>query len=237
MITQAMILAAGKGVRMQPLTLTTPKPLIAVAGKPLIVWHIEALKQAGIERIVINAGYLADKLVQFFEMHDFGVQIMLSLELGEPLETAGGIKQALSQGLLSDEPFVLVNGDVWCDVDRRVLTQRSLGDKLGHLWLVDNPKHNPMGDFELLQGVVRDKTGAKSVLTFSGLSLLSPKLLADVAAGQVVPLAPYLRQAMISEQITGEKLPCATHWVDVGTIERLAALEQYLHTLQYHKNQ
>lgn len=230
MIKQAMILAAGKGTRMQPLTLTTPKPLVCVANKPLIVWHIEALRQAGIQRIVINAGYLADKMTAFFHHHDFGVQIKLSVEKGEPLETAGGIKKALTDGLLNDEPFVLVNGDVWSDVDRRILCQKSLGEQLGHLYLVDNPEHNKAGDFVLSQGYVADKTTKprQQTFTFSGLSLLSPRLVDEVAMGQVAPLAPFLRQAMACQKITGDKLPEGTHWVDVGTIERLNELEQYL---------
>ncbi len=226
-IYQAMILAAGKGTRMRPLTLTTPKPLIMVAGKPLIVWHIERLKHSGIQKIIINAGYLSEKLVEFFAHQDFGVQIVLSIEEGEPLETAGGIKKALHDKLLDDAPFLVVNGDVWTDA---VLPTISLSaDWLAHLWLVDNPEHNPAGDFVLHDGLVYPKDGNQkglATLTFAGLSVMSPRLFDDVKVGEIYPLAPLLRQAMANNAISGQVLQ--GKWVDVGTIERLTSLEQDL---------
>lgn len=230
MITQAMILSAGKGTRMRPLTLTTPKPLVPVAGKPLIVWHIERLRQAGISDIVINAGYLGDVLIQALTQMELGVNLRISDEsvLDEPLETAGGIRYALSQGLLADEPFLLINGDVWTTTDFGRFGAVTLGDRLAHLGLVANPEHNPDGDFVLDDGKVYPKTD-KSPLTFSGISVMSPDIVADVAVGQIAPLAPYLRQAMSEHRISGEII--SDTWVDVGTLERLAWVDNFAKNL------
>ncbi len=229
MITQAMILAAGRGERMRPLTLTTPKPLLAVGGKPLIVWHIERLRRAGIERIVINAGYLANKLSDFFAIHDFGVQIVLSLE-NPPLETAGGIKQALTNKLLAPAPFILINGDIWCDYPLENLTNITLQDHLGYLLLTDNPDHNPTGDFVLTTDgsgrVVPKSTKPLPSLTFAGVSVLDPALFAGVPCGQIAPLAPLLQQAMHAQKIIGSRLD--GYWIDVGTVERLQIINAYL---------
>lgn len=229
-ITQAMILAAGKGTRMQPLTLRTPKPLVPVAGKPLIVWHIERLAQAGIRHITLNAGYLADVLIAGLAdlniEEKLNISLHISVEKGEPLETAGGIKYALHQGLLNHAPFILVNGDVWTEYDFTSLCHHKLGDYLAHLLLVDNPDHNLAGDFVLHEGKVLTKAANGSSLTFAGISVLSDKLLDEVAVGQIAPLAPYLSTAMAHGKVTGEKMH--NKWVDVGTLERLASLEQYL---------
>lgn len=234
MITQAMILAAGKGTRMQPLTLTTPKPLIDVVGKPLIVWHIERLARAGIRDITLNAGYLADVLIAGLDKLDLqsrlGVRLNISVEQGEPLETAGGIKYALSQGLLADAPFILVNGDVWTEYEFSALINHQLGDKLAHLVMVNNPEHNPTGDFVLQDGQVTTKTEGAQAYTFAGISVMSPKLVADVGIGEIAPLAPRLKTAMTNHQVTGELMQ--THWVDVGTLERLAQVEQYIKSRQ-----
>jgi MurNAc alpha-1-phosphate uridylyltransferase len=144
---KAMILAAGLGNRMRPLTLHTPKPLLAVADKPLIVWHIEKLQKIGVTDIVINTAWLADKLIAALGTGDqFGVRIHWSNE-GEGLETAGGIIHALP--LLGDQPFILVNGDVWTNYDFAPLLQVELGQNLAHLMLVDNPVQHPQGDFVL----------------------------------------------------------------------------------------
>lgn len=227
MIKQAMILSAGKGTRMRPLTLTTPKPLVPVAGKPLIVWHIERLKQAGVSSIVINAGYLADVLMGALSKMDLGVSVCFSDEsvFDEPLETAGGIKYALSQGLLDDEPFILVNGDVWTTFDFAQLTTIRLQDNLAHLVLTDNPEHNPDGDFCLQGDKVTIKSDGRQTLTFAGLSVMSPLMVKDLNAKSVAPLALYLRQAMMAGQVTGQKM--ADTWVDVGTLERLAWVDNF----------
>lgn len=230
-ITQAMILAAGEGTRMRPLTLTTPKPLLEVGGKPLIVWHLEKLMAAGMTDIVINARYLSDKLVEFFAIHSFHANIRLSLEnhFAEPIETAGGIKWALEQGLLRNEPFALVNGDVWTNFDFEALASVALCDDLGHLCLIDNPSHNPCGDFTLDDGRLIDclqtgKARQGERLTFAGLSVLSPALVADTIVGKKAPLAPVLRAAITNGRLTGQKL--TDDWVDVGTPERLFDLDK-----------
>lgn len=218
---RAMILAAGLGTRMRPLTLHTPKPLLEVGGKPLIVWHIEALVRAGVMKIVINTAWLGEKLLEALgDGSQFGVEILWSHE-DEPLETAGGIQKALP--LLGSEPFILVNGDIWTRFDLSPLVNKSLGADLGHLVLVTNPPQHPNGDFALENGRIA-QTGVEK-LTFAGISLLSPKLFASLPAGKA-PLAPILRQAMDAGQISGECLH--THWVDVGTIERLAELDQQI---------
>lgn len=222
---KAMILAAGLGNRMRPLTLTTPKPLLPVGGKPLIVWHIEALRAAGITDLVINTAWLGHCL------HDalgdgsaHGVRIAWSDE-GEPLETAGGIRQALP--LLGKEPFLLVNGDVWMRYDFARLSAMSLGERMAHLVLVDNPPQHPAGDFGFDEapapGEVRSVRSAGGVRhTFAGVSLMSPGLVADLPPGKA-PLAPLLRAAMDAERVSAEYF--SGPWVDVGTPERLAALD------------
>ena len=218
---RAMILAAGLGTRLRPLTLQTPKPLLEVGGKPLIVWHLEALARAGVTQIVINTAWLGEKLVEALgDGSQFGVKILWSHE-EEPLETAGGIQKALP--LLGNEPFILVNGDVWTRFDFTTLVNKSLDSDLGHLVLVKNPPQHPNGDFALDNGRIAQQGTEK--LTFAGISLLSPKLFESLPAG-IAPLAPILRQTMDAGHISGECLQ--THWVDVGTIERLAELDQQI---------
>ncbi|WP_132070117.1 N-acetylmuramate alpha-1-phosphate uridylyltransferase MurU [Acinetobacter calcoaceticus] len=219
---KAMILAAGLGNRMRPLTLYTPKPLLEVGGKPLIVWHIEKLKKIGVTEIVINSAWLADKLISSLgDGSQFGVDIRWTRE-DEGLETAGGIINALP--LLGTDPFILVNGDVWTTMDFEALRHIKLNDDLAHLVLVDNPKQHPEGDFTLFDGRIftfdQDVTGEN--LTFSGVSVIHPKLFDGLEPGKR-PLAPLLKQAMQNQKISGEKLKGA--WVDVGTPERLMELD------------
>lgn len=219
---KAMILAAGLGNRMRPLTLYTPKPLLEVGGKPLIVWHIEKLKKIGVTEIVINSAWLADKLIgSLGDGSQFGVDIRWTRE-DEGLETAGGIINALP--LLGADPFILVNGDVWTTMDFEALRHIKLNDDLAHLVLVDNPKQHPEGDFTLFDGRAftfdQDVTGEN--LTFSGVSVIHPKLFDGLEPGKR-PLAPLLKQAMHNQKISGEKLKGA--WVDVGTPERLMELD------------
>lgn len=226
---KAMILAAGLGNRMRPLTLTTPKPLLAVGDKPLIVWHIEALKKAGITDIVINTAWLGDKLHEALgDGSVYGVKIFWSDE-DEPLETAGGIHKALP--LLGDEPFLLVNGDIWLRYDFQTLAKKSLGDNLAHLVLVANPPQHPNGDFAFSRdsdSPLIQSTGDERY-TFAGVSILSPRLFAGLSAGKAA-LAPLLRQAITEERVTGEYFAGA--WVDVGTPERLADLDAAIRTQQ-----
>lgn len=218
---RAMILAAGKGERMRPLTLNTPKPLIPVAGVPLIEYHLGALARAGFTEVVINHAWLGEKIEAHVGNGErFGLQVTYSRET-QPLETGGGIFQALKY--LGDEPFAVVNGDIWTDYDFSALRRPLAG--LAHLVLVPNPEHHPEGDFLLADGRVQLPSTSVDTLTYSGIAVLHPKLFADSAAG-AFKLAPLLRFAMRDGDVSGE--PFDGHWIDVGTPERLAATEALL---------
>ncbi|MDH0301427.1 MULTISPECIES: N-acetylmuramate alpha-1-phosphate uridylyltransferase MurU [unclassified Pseudomonas] len=218
---KAMILAAGKGERMRPLTLHTPKPLVLAAGKPLIEYHLEALARAGVTEVVINHAWLGQQIEDHLgDGRRFGLSIRYSAE-GEPLETGGGIFKALP--LLGDAPFLLVNGDVWTDYDFSRLCQPLQG--LAHLVLVDNPGHHDRGDFRLIDGQVSDGDTAPGTLTFSGISVLHPALFEGCQPG-AFKLAPLLRKAMAEGRVSGEHY--RGHWIDVGTLERLADVERLI---------
>lgn len=215
---KAMILAAGKGERMRPLTLTTPKPLIRVGGVPLIEYHLRALARAGFTEIVINHAWLGQQIEDHLgDGSRFGVRIHFSPE-GEPLETGGGIFRALP--LLGNEAFVVVNGDIWTDYDFSTLRRPLEG--LAHLVLVDNPEHHPDGDFILADGKVHEGGAPADKLTYSGIAVLHPRLF-DGCSDGAFRLAPLLCKAMAEERVSGEHLE--GHWVDVGTHERLAQVE------------
>ncbi|MEQ6888696.1 N-acetylmuramate alpha-1-phosphate uridylyltransferase MurU [Halomonas sp. CS7] len=217
---KAMILAAGLGTRMRPLTDHCPKPLLEVAGRPLIVHHLERLRAEGIEEVVINVSYRAQQIIDALgDGAAHGVSIAWSRE-ATPLETGGGIRQALA--LLGDAPFLLVNGDIWSDLDLSDLP--GLDDDLAHLVLVDNPDHHPDGDFHLdTRGRVHAEGAPR--LTFAGVSLLDPALVAPEAPG-AFGLAPLLRRAMADGRVGGTHHRGA--WVDVGTPARLAELDRRL---------
>ncbi len=216
-----MILAAGRGERMRPLTDTTPKPLLAVGGRPLIEWHLQALAEAGFRDVVINHAWLGAQIEQRLGNGErFGLRIRYSPEPAGALETAGGIVNALP--LLGDGPFAVINGDIWTDYPLAQLP-RSLGEDLAHLVLVDNPPHHPQGDFALQGGrVVAD---AEPRLTFSGIGVYAPQLFAGLEPG-VRPLAPLLRAAMAERRVGGEHY--RGRWFDIGTPERLAELDRQL---------
>ena len=224
---RAMILAAGRGERMRPLTDHTPKPLLSVGGKPLIVWHIERLRTAGFHELVINHAHLGHRLEEALgDGAALGVRIAWSPE-ASALETAGGIRHALP--LLGDAPFVVVNGDVFCDADFAAL--RSAAERLradgplAHLLLVDNPEHHPEGDFHLdSDGLVH--ADGQPRLTFSGLGAYHPALFTDLADNTPAKLAPLLRAAMNAGKVGGRHH--AGRWIDVGTPERLAELDREL---------
>ncbi|MCO8048656.1 MULTISPECIES: N-acetylmuramate alpha-1-phosphate uridylyltransferase MurU [Acinetobacter] len=222
---KAMILAAGMGNRMRPLTLHTPKPLLEVGGKPLIVWHIEKLQKMGVQEIIINTAWLGEKLADALgDGSQFGVKILWSHE-GEGLETAGGIINALP--LLGNEPFILVNGDVWTTMDFAPLLNVQLENDLGHLVLVENPVQHPQGDFTLASNKAYTFEQARSGenLTYSGVAVMHPQMFVGLESGKR-PLAPLLKQAMQQEKISAHKLQGV--WVDVGTPERLNALDQQI---------
>lgn len=223
---KAMILAAGLGQRMRPLTDTLPKPLLPVAGKPLLQYHLEALRQSGVQEVVINLAYLGEKIRAFVgDGHDFGLQVVYSEE-PEPLETGGGLMRALP--LLGEAPFLLVNGDVWTDYPLTRLQQHAFVDgELGHLVLVPNPDFHPEGDFALSASglLVNDRHCPR--FTFAGISLLHPRLIRDYPQQrEKFPLGEVLRAAVGKGQLSGEVF--AGRWSDVGTPARLQALTETL---------
>lgn len=218
---KAMILAAGRGERMRPLTDRLPKPLLLVAGKPLIQWHIEALQRAGFTEIVINHAWLGQQIEQTLgNGAAFGVSIVYSAEGESGLETGGGIYRALPllSAPESDAPFLVINADVVTDVDFSRLPRQISG--LAHLVLVPNPAHHPQGDFVLQGGKVT--AAGEPRLTFSGIGIYRPGLFAHCSPG-VFPLAPLLCQAMQQGQVSGEYHPGV--WLDVGTPARLSLAE------------
>lgn len=220
---KAMILAAGRGERMRPLTDHTPKPLLPVAGTPLVVWQIRKLVQAGISEIVINVSHLGAMIeANLGEGTQYGAHLAYSHE-SEALETAGGIAHALP--LLSEEPFLVVNADVFSNFDYSRLAAMapslSHAGTLAHLVLVDNPHHHPAGDFCLHQHLIAAEGGPR--FTFSGIGLYHPALFAGIPRGAKFQLAALLRGPIAQGRIGGEHY--SGQWFDVGTPERLAALE------------
>lgn len=206
---------------MRPLTLERPKPLLPVAGKPLIDWHIERLVAAGIRELVINVSWLGDQI----EAHcgngnRYGAAIQYSHE-DEPLETAGGIIQALP--LLGEHPFLVINADIWTDFEASRLIAREPGLAAAHLVLVDNPDHNEGGDFSLIGEAVAERSGP--TLTFAGIGLYHPQFFAGCEPGRR-PLLPLLLRAIEARRLSGEHFRGA--WTDVGTPERLQRLDATL---------
>jgi MurNAc alpha-1-phosphate uridylyltransferase len=218
---KAMVLAAGRGERMRPLTDLAPKPLLPVGEKPLIVWHLERLASAGVEEVVVNTAYLAEQLVTVLGSGEaFGLSIAWSHEPPGALETAGGVRHALS--MLGEKPFLLISGDVWCDWDLASIAAAPLGRDLAHLVLVPNPEHHADGDFTLADGRVRlDGEGER--LTYSGIGMFHPSLFAGLADNTPLALRVPLREAVAAGRVRGEAH--YGEWEDVGTPERLAALD------------
>lgn len=217
---KAMILAAGRGERMRPLTDHTPKPLLEADGKALIEYHLSALAAGGISEVVINLAHLGAMLRERLgDGRRFGLNIHYSDEGERALETGGGIFKALP--LLGDGPFLVVNGDTWCDYPFKPL---ALGrDDLAHLVLIDNPPHHPAGDFLLDGARLSLERGAR--LTFSGIGYYRPTLFADCEPG-AFPLAPLLRKAAARGRVSAEHY--RDPWFDIGTPERLRALDVWL---------
>ena len=226
---RAMILAAGRGERMRPLTDTCPKPLLPVGGRPLIAWHLESLARAGITDILVNHAWLGERIeAALGDGRAYGVRLRYSAE-SPALETAGGIARALP--FFQDRPFLVLNGDVWCDWDPARAPRLAAAwpaDRLAHLVLVDNPAHHPAGDFTLrADGLVEPPAdAAAATLTFAGIGLYRPALFAGTDPDRPAPLAPLLRRAMAARAVSGERH--AGRWIDVGTPARLAALDAEL---------
>ncbi len=226
---RAMILAAGRGERMRPLTDSTPKPLLKAGGKPLIVWHIERLAAAGFTELIINHAWLGGQIEQMLgDGNQYAAHITYSREL-RALETAGGIAKAMA--FFRGEPFLVINADIWCDwnpAEARSIAA-NMADSMAWLLLVDNPPQHPLGDFQLnANGLVSEKPlqTSPNTLTFSGIGVYSPTLFKDIAEDQAAPLAPLLRQAMGKHQVRGNRY--TGRWVDVGTPQRLADLDRAL---------
>jgi MurNAc alpha-1-phosphate uridylyltransferase len=219
---KAMLLAAGRGERLRPLTDAVPKALVEAGGKPLIAWHLERLASAGLREAVINVSHLGERIVERIgDGARFGLRVHYSRER-ERLETAGGIANAL--GLLGRDPFLLVNADVYCECDFSGLMKVRLGEQLAHLVLVPNPAHRPKGDFSLAHGRIGDDPAPR--YTYAGVAVMSPALVATVTAGEKAPLAPLLYGAAAQGRLGGELYEGP--WQDVGTVERLAELERFL---------
>lgn len=216
---KAMILAAGRGERLRPLTDHCPKPLLEVAGKPLIVHHLERLAAAGVREIVINLSWLGEQIrARLGDGRALGVSIAYSAEPEGALETAGGIVQALP--LLGDQAFAVIAGDVLCDFPYQRL-QAPTGGDLGHLIMIDNPAHHPGGDFALVDGRLR--SAGQPRLTFSGIAVYSPALFAELAPGRRA-LRPVFEAAIAANRLSAEHY--AGFWSDIGTLERLQAAQQ-----------
>jgi MurNAc alpha-1-phosphate uridylyltransferase len=219
-----MILAAGRGERMRPLTDSTPKPLLRIGGQTLIEHHLHALARAGISELVINHAHLGEQIVRALgDGSAYGVAIQYSPEGETGLETGGGIFNALP--LLGEAPFLVVNADIWTDFDFAGLPRDI--DALAHLVMVDNPPQHPGGDFSLSEGRLSQRGPA--MLTYSGIGVYRPELFAGCTPG-AFPLAPLLRAAMDEGQVTGERFTGS--WFDIGTPERLAAVNEVVINLQ-----
>ncbi len=227
----AMILAAGRGERMRPLTDHTPKPLLLAGGKPLIVWHIERLARAGITDLVINHAHLGAQIENTLgDGSRFGTRIRYSPEHPSALETAGGIAHALH--LLGEEPFAVINGDIYCSYDFAQLPARAAAlqasSDTAHLVLINNPTHHPNGDFHLHNGRIEGHGNLR--LTFSGIGIYQPILFRHIPRGSAAPLAPLLRAQIMQGRASGEHY-CG-YWMDAGTPQRLEQLDKQLRASQ-----
>ena len=225
-----MILAAGRGERMRPLTDTIPKPLLPVDGKALIVYHLEALRKAGFFDVIINLGYRGEQIRDALKSgQDWGMRIVYSREPETALDTGGGILKALP--LLGEQAFLVVNSDVWTDYP--LMQLRDITLQMAHLVLVDNPPQHSQGDFHLSNGRIFNEhvcnQHATSRLTFSGISVLHPSLFKNCSAGRF-SVTPLLRQAAAVGAVSGEYY--GGIWQDIGTPQRLAQLQtkRYQHT-------
>jgi len=220
---KAMILAAGFGERLRPLTNDTPKPLLKIGTKPLIQYHVERLASAGVRELVINTSWLGDQIESFLgDGSRFGVSIAWSREV-EPLDTGGGIRRALP--LLGSDPFLVINGDIWTNYPLTLLVEREWPEEIdAHLVLVPNPEHNLKGDFTLdSQRCVRYPLGNDESATFSGMSVMRPEMFALFSsASEKFPLRDVLAGSVNGGYVTGEIFHDT--WWDVGTVERLQAL-------------
>ena len=220
---KAMILAAGRGERLRPITDTCPKPLVKVGGKELLVWHIEKLKQVGITDILINSAYLSEKIVDFIgDGSKFGVKVTHSVEGASGLETAGGIIKALP--FFEGKDFLVVNGDTFIDADYKQFLEPLENEYLARLYLVDNPPHNQKGDFKIEDG----KCYRGSDYTFSGTAVYKTKAFLNMPI-EKKPLLPLFLKWSENQELSAK--PLCGKWFDVGTIERLNQVNSYIQNL------
>lgn len=220
---KAMILAAGRGERLRPITETCPKPLVKVGGKELLVWHIEKLKQVGITDILINSAYLSEKIVYFIgDGSKFGVKVTHSVEGASGLETAGGIIKALP--FFEGKDFLVVNGDTFIDADYKQFLEPLENEYLARLYLVDNPPHNQKGDFKIEDG----KCYRGSDYTFSGTAVYKTKAFLNMPI-EKKPLLPLFLKWSENQELSAK--PLCGKWFDVGTIERLNQVNSYIQNL------
>ena len=216
---KAMILAAGRGERLRPLTDSTPKPLLKIGEKSLIEYHLDKLAQAGISEVIINTAWLGEQIQQTLGNGEkYGLTIFYSDEGGQALETAGGIVKALP--LLGDEPFLIINGDIFTDYDFKPLTQLKMESE-AHLVMVENPDHNHKGDFALINGYLQNTD--ESLYTYSGIGIYTKQFFAGIPEG-VAALAPILKEKINQQKVSAELYKKT--WTDVGTIERLQQLNE-----------
>jgi len=217
-----MILAAGRGERLRPITDYIPKPLVDVGGETLLHRHLQALQNAGVKRIVINVAYLPEQIIEAVQAKILrGVEVIFSEEAGESLETAGGILQAMP--LLDAENFLVVNADIWTDFNFAPLLSRTLGDRLAHLVMVDTPAEKPANDFYLDEKGRLNAGGEGMGLTFSGISVMNRKLFEGLPPGRLA-LRPVLDRAIAASKISAEYF--RGQWYDVGTPEKLDLLRK-----------
>ena len=215
-----MILAAGRGERLRPLTDNCPKPLIKVNGKPLILYHLQKLRDIGISTVVVNSAWLSDMICDYLGSgSQFGLKIIHSVEQAGGLETAGGIINDLDN--FNNEPFLVINGDTFIDGDYSQFLVDLNKNEMAHLFMVDNPPHNLKGDFSLLDGKVTKGTE----FTFSGVAVYKPQAFKGYKAERM-PLKPLFEKWLKREQLFGCKLQGA--WFDAGTVERIDAIEKYI---------
>ncbi len=220
MIRKVMILAAGRGERLRPITYRIPKPLVEVGGVPLIVHHINKLRDAGITDIVVNTAWLGEKLVEALgDGSSLGVSLKWSHEIPGGLETAGGLRHALP--LLGSEPFLVLNGDTYIDADYREFRVSESWNSAAHLWLTVNPPHHPEGDFSIENGMVRNTPAC----TFTGAAVYNPEYIAEIPEGRCA-LKPWFTEWISRDLITGEML--SGTWFDVGTVQRLEEVNKYI---------
>jgi N-acetyl-alpha-D-muramate 1-phosphate uridylyltransferase len=227
-----MILAAGRGERMRPLTDELPKPLLQAGGKPLIAWHLQRLARAGIREVVINHAWLGDRIeAALGDGLAFGVRIRYSAEQ-TALETAGGVARAMPLLQAQDSPFLLVSADTFCDFDygrAHTIALQMAHARLG-CWcvMVGNPEHHRGGDFHLAQGLLQSSPIRQPQLTYSGIGLFTPRMFAEVPGGQKSPLRPWLEREIAAGRAAGEYH--GGLWFDIGTAQRLAELNRLLDT-------